>query len=65
MPYLKKLCFLLVIFMSFFASCEQETDVNCPPNNRRGAICNDGTRSNATSSGACSSHGGVDTWLCR
>jgi hypothetical protein len=30
---------------------------------RTGAICNDGTSSSATGSGACSWHGGVDYWL--
>jgi len=30
---------------------------------RCGAMCKDGTRSNATGRGACSSHGGVDYWL--
>lgn len=30
---------------------------------RIGAICNDGTRSNATGRGACSWHGGVAFWL--
>lgn len=30
---------------------------------RTGAICNDGTRSNATGRGACSHHGGVNYWL--
>jgi len=30
---------------------------------RIGAICRDGSRSNATGSGACSHHGGVDYWL--
>jgi hypothetical protein len=32
------------------------------PRTRIGAICNDGTLSNATGSGACSSHGGVRCW---
>ena len=32
---------------------------------RYGAICRDGTRSNATGRGACSHHGGVSTWLTR
>jgi hypothetical protein len=32
---------------------------------RIGAICRDGTRSNATGRGACSHHGGVDHWLYR
>lgn len=30
---------------------------------RCGATCNDGTHSNATGSGACSHHGGVNHWL--
>jgi hypothetical protein len=30
---------------------------------RIGAICNDGTHSSATGSGACSHHGGVARWL--
>ena len=30
---------------------------------RIGAICNDGWRSHATGSGACSHHGGVSCWL--
>ena len=29
---------------------------------RIGAICNDGTESTATGSGACSHHGGVNCW---
>lgn len=35
-----------------------------PSSGRRiGAICNDGTRSNATGRGACSHHGGVREWI--
>lgn len=30
-----------------------------------GAKCNDGTRSNSTGSGTCSSHGGVKYWICK
>ena len=30
---------------------------------RIGAVCEDGSRSTATGSGACSHHGGVDYWL--
>ena len=30
---------------------------------RCGAVCNDGTTSDATGSGACSYHGGVDHWI--
>jgi hypothetical protein len=32
---------------------------------RVGAICRDGTRSNATGWGACSHHGGASQWLYR
>ena len=32
------------------------------PRHRIGALCNDGTSSSATGSGACSHHGGVDCW---
>lgn len=36
----------------------------CTPSGPRiGAICRDGWRSQATGSGACSHHGGVDHWL--
>jgi hypothetical protein len=38
---------------------------DCAAANRTGAICNDGTTSTATGSGACSSHGGVKNWICR
>ena len=31
--------------------------------NRVGAVCEDGWKSNATGSGACSHHGGVDYWI--
>lgn len=56
---------LLVFAMS---SCEKEDDnASCQdtPSLRRGAMCNDGTTSTATGSGACSGHGGVDYWLCQ
>jgi hypothetical protein len=32
------------------------------PGTRTGALCKDGTHSDATGSGACSSHGGVECW---
>jgi hypothetical protein len=48
--------------------CETPEDdgVKCDnqSTNRIGAICNDGSRSGATGSGACSHHGGVNYWLC-
>lgn len=36
--------------------------VSCASSRRIGAICEDETKSNATGSGACSHHGGVDQW---
>lgn len=52
---------LLTIFVTL--SCEDEGD--CPPSDRIGAVCKDGTSSTATGSGACSHHGGVDYWKCK
>jgi endonuclease G len=37
----------------------------CPPENRIGAACADGTRSENNGSGACAGHGGVECWECR
>lgn len=34
-----------------------------PSGSRTGAICRDGWVSQATGSGACSHHGGVDHWV--
>jgi len=44
-------------------SSSSGTSGDCP-NGRSGAVCNDGTTSTATGSGACSHHGGVKYWLC-
>jgi hypothetical protein len=64
---------LLISFVFFFTKCEKpgeenssQTGTRCDNSstNRIGAICNDGTRSSATGSGACSHHGGVNYWLC-
>jgi len=38
------------------------TPTPTPSRTRIGAVCNDGTLSDATGSGACSSHGGVRCW---
>ncbi|MDC1024638.1 hypothetical protein OAR04_01780 [Flavobacteriales bacterium] len=37
--------------------------LSCSKGKRTGAICNDGWKSSATGSGACSHHGGVKYWL--
>lgn len=46
--------FLVILLISCISSC------NTP---RIGAVCNDGTYSNATGRGACSHHGGVNHWV--
>jgi hypothetical protein len=63
---MKKL--LLLLSLSFILSCEKEEEgVPCDSTHtiRIGAMCNDGTRSNSTGSGTCSSHGGVNYWICK
>lgn len=56
---LKRLILIIVISLSLF-QCDTTTE---PEGKRIGAVCNDGTTSTATGSGACSSHGGVDHWI--
>jgi hypothetical protein len=50
-------------------ACGNDLDNGAPCDsvrtNRIGAKCKDGTTSTATGSGACSSHGGVDYWICK
>ncbi|KKL78476.1 hypothetical protein LCGC14_2024460 [marine sediment metagenome] len=45
--------------------CSKDNSSTAPTEGRQriGAVCNDGTQSSATGSGACSSHGGVNHWL--
>ena len=62
-----KIKFYLLIFLLYFACAqcsEESTPVNSDDCVRIGAVCNDGTTSSATGSGACSGHGGVDHWIC-
>jgi hypothetical protein len=64
---MKKLPLFLFILLS--TACSKDGDPGGVPcgtqqTNRIGAKCMDGTTSTATGSGACSSHGGVDYWLC-
>jgi hypothetical protein len=62
----KKLFFvisLLVICISF-TKCEKAVQCDTTHDNKVGAMCNDGTKSNSTGSGTCSNHGGVKYWLC-
>lgn len=62
----KLLCLLLIVLP---LSCSEDDPGGSPcdaqQSNRIGAKCMDGTRSTATGSGACSSHGGVDYWICK
>jgi hypothetical protein len=65
----KSLLVITFCFMSIcFSGCETIDDgYSCDSKspNRVGAMCNDGTRSNSVGSGTCSSHGGVDYWICK
>jgi hypothetical protein len=66
---LRRTLFILLFFGSFFLSnCKKDDSPtasgDCPASQRTGAICNDGTTTTATGSGACSSHGGVRSWIC-
>ena len=64
-----KLLFIFILSTILF-SCNKD-DISgahqCGANesDRIGAVCNDGTTSTATGSGACSSHSGVKYWLCK
>lgn len=61
---LRKSLIISVFAFCFAVACEKDVACDANNTNRVGAVCNDGTTSNATGSGACSSHGGVDYWLC-
>jgi len=53
---MKRFALILITVMLLFTSCN-------PKGKRIGAICEDGWKSSATGSGACSHHGGVDHWI--
>lgn len=56
-----------VVFVAAFLSLltmTSEVSAECSRENRTGARCNNGSRSPATGSGACSHNGGVAKWLC-
>jgi hypothetical protein len=57
---------LFFFFLLVTQSCEKWKDYPCDNVHTKvvGATCNDGTHSDATGAGACSSHGGVRNWLC-
>lgn len=54
-----------LILISFLACEKGGGDCQTDQSKRSGARCNDGTSSGATGSGACSTHGGVDYWICK
>ncbi|MFA5834363.1 MAG: hypothetical protein WDA22_12880 [Bacteroidota bacterium] len=72
---MKSLKIILLIFTIslFMVDCSSSDEtVGAPtsssgdcPNGRSGAKCKDGSSSTATGSGACSSHGGVNYWICK
>jgi hypothetical protein len=60
----RKLLFILLLASSLFiTTCKEEDSPTASSGERIGAICNDGTTSTATGSGACSHHGGVKEWI--
>lgn len=69
LPQLKRSILLLlsIAALALTPACGDDDSPTGPGeegNCRRvGAVCNDGTHSDATGSGACSHHGGVDHWL--
>jgi hypothetical protein len=58
-PGIRKVILGIALF-GFINSGSAQTDSS---RHRVGAVCNDGWRSSATGSGACSHHAGVRCWL--
>lgn len=68
----QRLAFVLVLVALLASSCSGSSSPSSPTSptiatpstsrTRVGANCVDGTTSDATGSGACSSHGGVSCW---
>jgi hypothetical protein len=59
---------LSVLILISFSQCQDDLGgVPCDSTytTRIGARCVDGTLSRSTGSGTCSSHKGVDYWICR
>ena len=56
---MKKVLYLFIV-LSLLSCGSKKRSVS---KKRIGAVCNDGWRSNATGSGACSHHGGVNYWV--
>ena len=58
----------LLVAATTLTGCKKDTTKpgpSTPCQVRTGAVCNDGTTSTATGSGACSHHGGVKYWTYR
>ena len=62
---------LLIAMQPTFNSCSKpaEPEKECGTAGASGTVigarCNNGSRSNATGQGACSSNGGVKYWICQ
>ena len=57
---MRKFFLIVALILLTISGC---TDNSASSGSRTGAVCKDGTTTNATGSGACSHHGGVDHWL--
>ncbi|MDC0303881.1 hypothetical protein OAL15_02600 [Flavobacteriales bacterium] len=53
---MKKITTAIIVISLLLGACQGKGE-------RVGAVCNDGWKSTATGSGACSHHGGVDHWV--
>jgi hypothetical protein len=65
---IKRIILLLIIMILFaFLGCSKKSSPTSSSDDcvRTGAVCKDGTTTDATGSGACSHHGGVDHWICK
>jgi hypothetical protein len=63
----------LIFFTTIFCicilsyACKTCSEYQCKStdSNIIGAYCNDGTKSDSVGKGACSRHGGVESWRCK
>lgn len=62
--YFMRKLILIISIAVLSISCAKEESCPSGSPNITGAVCNDGTKSSATGSGACSHHDGVDYWVC-
>ncbi len=62
---MKKYFLITILFVLLipFTSCDNSTEPS--EGVRIGAVCKDGSTTDATGQGACSHHGGVDHWIYR